>query len=286
MSLFVRGILVPGLCLAASARAEDLPAESAAKRGYHLFRPTPSELLRGMSTDRPDRTESPYTVDAGHAQVELEAVRFGRDDSDTGDSEELAAMGVNVKIGLLPQADLQVGCAGGAHHTATETDGTQLDESGIGDTFVRLKWNLWGNDGGTTAFGLMPFVVLPTGSNGIGDSAARPGLIVPFAWSLPSDFGFGAMVQVDWPQESDGAGRYAEWLTTATLGHPVAGSLGAFLEFAATTRPAREGAWAGTVDAGLTFAATPSVQLDGGAVFGVSEAADGLGLFLGLSMRR
>ena len=277
---------MPGLCFTAAARAEEVPSEPASKRGYHLFRPTPSQLLRDMSTDRPDRTESPYTVDAGHAQVEFEAVRFGRDESDAGDSEELGALGVNLKIGFLPQADLQLGCAGGVHESATVPGGSELEEDGIGDTFVRVKWNLWGNDDGPTALALMPFVLLPTGSDDLGEDAARPGLIVPFAWSWPSDFAFGAMAQVDWAADTDGEGRHAEWLTTATLGHPVSGPVGAFLEFAATTRPAREGTWAGTVDLGLTFAATPNLQLDGGAIFGVSEAADGLGLFLGVSIRR
>ena len=36
------------------------------KSVYHLFNPVPREYLRGMNTDRPDQTESPYTVDAGH----------------------------------------------------------------------------------------------------------------------------------------------------------------------------------------------------------------------------
>jgi hypothetical protein len=45
-------------------------AERADKSGYHLFRPTPRELMRELSTDRPDQTESAYTVDAGHVQLE------------------------------------------------------------------------------------------------------------------------------------------------------------------------------------------------------------------------
>ena len=39
---------------------------------YTLFHPTPREWMREMSTDRPDQTESPNTVDAGHFQVELD----------------------------------------------------------------------------------------------------------------------------------------------------------------------------------------------------------------------
>ena len=54
---------------------------------YDLFHPTPNELMREMSTDRPDQTESPYTVDAGHFQAEIDLVSavFDRDRSGAGD---------------------------------------------------------------------------------------------------------------------------------------------------------------------------------------------------------
>ena len=53
------------------------------KSTYNLFNPTPRELMREMSTDRPDQTESPYTVDAGHFQMEMDFVKatFDRDKS-------------------------------------------------------------------------------------------------------------------------------------------------------------------------------------------------------------
>src|SRR5256885_9928210 len=35
------------------------------KSDFNLFNPTPPELMREFNTDRPDKTESPYTVDAG-----------------------------------------------------------------------------------------------------------------------------------------------------------------------------------------------------------------------------
>src|SRR5687767_2381830 len=52
------------------------------KSGYHLFDPTPRALMREMSTDRPDTTESPRTVDAGHFQLEMSFVDFTREDED------------------------------------------------------------------------------------------------------------------------------------------------------------------------------------------------------------
>lgn len=46
----------------AFATQEPVPPD---KRNYTLFNPTPTAQMREMSTDHPDKTESPYTVDAG-----------------------------------------------------------------------------------------------------------------------------------------------------------------------------------------------------------------------------
>ena len=90
-----------------SSAAADQPSD---KSKYHLFHPTPDHLLRDLSTDRPDLTESPYTVDAGHFQIETDFVNasFDHDKSGGGDvySRSETYGGINFKIGLLNQVDL------------------------------------------------------------------------------------------------------------------------------------------------------------------------------------
>ena len=53
---------------------------AADKSHYHLFNPTPRGQMRELSADRPDVTESPYTVDAGHVQLEMSFVDYVYDD--------------------------------------------------------------------------------------------------------------------------------------------------------------------------------------------------------------
>src|SRR5687767_4843881 len=69
---------------AAPAAADSWRRESEVRVGekwqYHLFRPTPRHLMRDLATDRPDVTESPYTVDAGHFQAELSFIEYVSDD--------------------------------------------------------------------------------------------------------------------------------------------------------------------------------------------------------------
>src|SRR4051794_31042167 len=49
------------------------------KTGYTVFNPTPRRFMRELSADRPDVTETPYTVDAGHFQLEMDVLRYGYD---------------------------------------------------------------------------------------------------------------------------------------------------------------------------------------------------------------
>ncbi len=79
---------------------------------YHLLQPVPRPLLRTLGTDRPDQTESPQTVDAGHFQVEMDLVNatFDRSPSEGGDrrTEVVALAPLNLKVGLLHNTDLQL----------------------------------------------------------------------------------------------------------------------------------------------------------------------------------
>ena len=76
-------VLLCPLCLTGA----ELTGSSTDKNQYHLFNPTPPERMRELSTDRPDQTESPHTVDAGHFQLEMDFVSaaFDRDDSGRAD---------------------------------------------------------------------------------------------------------------------------------------------------------------------------------------------------------
>src|ERR1039458_2338197 len=59
--------------------AQETKAVPPDKNGYNLFNPTPDEYMREMSPDRPDKTDSPFTVDAGHFQLEMDYANFTYD---------------------------------------------------------------------------------------------------------------------------------------------------------------------------------------------------------------
>jgi hypothetical protein len=260
------------------------------KSAFTLFHPTPRELMRPMSTDRPDKTESPYTVDAGHLQVEMDLINYAYTDSRlNGESQRINAYAVapaNLKLGLLNHIDLQV-IVEPYVSLATETPGTGESErvAGFGDVLTRLKWNVWGNDGGPTALALMPFVRFPTHADRLGEEEGAVGMIVPFALELPSDWGLGAMTQVTVFNDASDDDAVAQFVNTVTVGHSIIGSLAGYLEFYSAVSTRADIEWIGTVDLGLTYQFTDDFRLDGGLNIGVTESAPDLNPFLGLSVR-
>jgi len=66
---------------------------------YGLGNPTPRHLMRPLSADRPDTTESPYTVDAGHTQIELSFAEWTRKD-DGPRTDTVDFLPINIKLGI------------------------------------------------------------------------------------------------------------------------------------------------------------------------------------------
>lgn len=265
-------------------------ADAGDKSQYTLFNPTPRELMREMSTDRPDKTESAYTVDAGHFQFEMDLVSYTYDrERASGVDTRVDAWAIapiNLKVGLCNQVDLQVVVeTWNDVQTKTSGAGATLHQRGFGDVTTRLKYNFWGNDGGRTAFAAMPFVKLPTNQDDLGNNSVEGGLILPLAVALPYDFGMGLMTEFDYNRDSTGNGHHTEFINTITFSRDIVGNLGGYVEFFSLVSAEEDSDWVGTVDLGLTYGLTENVQLDAGVNIGVTKSADDVNPFVGLSWR-
>ena len=265
-------------------------APAADKSGYNLFNPTPREHMREMSTDRPDKTESAYTVDAGHYQIEMDVFSYAVDRYNAVPGEQrneaLAIAPMNIKAGLLNNVDLQIVVQPYISLREKNVAAREVDERrGFGDVIPRLKVNLWGNDGGTTALAVMPYVKLPTNTDNVGNNSVEGGLIVPLAISLPHEFNMGLMTQFDIARDESGDGHHLEFVNSITFSRGIVGELSAFAEFYSSVSTESDSEWVGTFDFGFTYMLTEDIQLDTGAYVGVTRSADDINPFLGISWR-
>lgn len=260
------------------------------KRGFHLFKPVPDEWLRELGTDRPDRTESPFTVDPGRVQLEMDLLNYSYDRHNSARADErvetVAIAPLNLKLGLWHNVDVQFIVEPHLSvRTRDRTTGSVQKQRGFGDLTVRSKINLWGNDGGPAALAVMPWVKLPTNQDNVGNDAVEGGLIIPLAVSLPGEVGLGLMTEVDVVRDGGGRGHHAEFINTVTLARTIAGKLGGYVEFFSLVSAESKSRWVGTVDFGFTYAVTENIQLDAGVNLGVTRSADDVNPFFGVSWR-
>ncbi len=272
------------LCASPALAAAD-PVEIAAKSQYTLLNPTPVRLMREMSTDRPDVTESPISVDAGHFQIESSLVEYAYDDDGQTTRNELSLMPSNLKVGLLNNTDLQLVLE--PHLWERErSNGQTTRADGFGNIELRLKINLWGNDGGPTALAVMPFVQLPTAPDSIGGTDhVQGGVIVPLTVELPREFSLTMMAEIDFARDAGNDGYGTALVHTASLSHPLGDRLGGFVEYVGVASDDLGETYLAQIDAGLTYGLNENTQLDAAAQFGLSDAADDVRFLLGLSIR-
>jgi hypothetical protein len=241
--------------------------------------------LRSLATDRPDQTESPYTVDAGHWQVETDVASCTMNRVGAVRTTAWSFGAFNLKFGVARRADLQwVVEPWVSERTENLAGGGAARTSGTGDVTTRLKFNLWGNDGGPTALAVMPFVKWPLRASGVRNGRTEGGVAVPFARGLPAGWSLGAMTEIDFVA-ADAGGRDTEWLNSVTLSRDLTDRLGFYVEFVGVLVPSGGGKRRAQADVGLTCALGGDAQLDCGANFGVNAAAPDLQFFSGISRR-
>lgn len=230
--------------------------------------------LRPLSTDRPDTTESPHTVDAGHFQFEMEIAAWTRDG---GESSEFTLGELNAKYGLNDSTDLQVVLPFFTHIKGAG--------EGFGDIQIRVKHNLWGKDQGPNALAIMPYVKIPTADSDMGNGDFEGGLIVPFGFDGPAGWSFGIMGEADLATDEDDGGYHLLGLFSATASHNLTECTGIFFEIVGILTPEGGNRHEAYFNNGIVWALSDTLQLDGGIRVGLNSASTDFSPFVGVSAK-
>ena len=191
----------------------------------------------------------------------------------------------NFKAGLLNNVDIQFVYDNYQNVHTEGSSGKSTTQSGFGDSTTRLKVNWWGDDGGRTAFALLPYVKFPTSTDGLGNNAVEGGMIFPLAVSLPHDFDLSMEAGVGFFQDENDNRYHEEFIASASVDHQIIGKLSGFLEFFSNFTTESHRGWVGTVDTGLEYLVTKNIQFDCDCYFGVTPAAADYNPFCGITVR-
>lgn len=268
-----------GVAFAGDARQAASAVSPQPQGPWTLFNPTPVELMRDFETDRPDTTESPRTVPAGHFQAEISLYDFTHDKTDGVTTRSDLFGAFNLKLGLLNNVDLQFVFDGFTQERITE-GGVQTTTEGFSDLTTRLKVNLWGNDGGRTAMAFFPYLKIPTGSSFSNDKV-EGGIILPFGADISETNSVGVMVQPEFVYEEATDGYDLDVLHSVVLGTALGEQWGNYLEYFGISG----GEYQAYGSGGFTYAPLENVQFDIGVRVGLNEAAEDFGIFTGVSLR-
>jgi hypothetical protein len=257
--------------------------QQAPSGGFSLFHPVPKTQMREMETDRPDITESPFTVDAGHFQYETDLVRMTRERSDSKQTNTLQINQANLKIGITGSTAIQIGLQSYAREKETDlASGQQTIGHGIGDLTLRFKQNLMGNDKGNFAVAVLPYVKFPT-SKYDDQSRFEGGLIVPMQFKLPPEWKLGIQVEGDRLKDEDDQAMHTELLQSLTISHALFKDFDGIAE-TYYTYDFKAHQWSNFLNAAVQLDVAKDVKLDAGLNYGIQKTAP-KHYFIGASCR-
>jgi hypothetical protein len=271
------------LCVSsASILADDWSPDG--KEQYTLFNPTPADLLRPLSSDRIGGASNPFTVDAGHVQIESDLVnwyiythRGTFPDGTTYDyyQQELSWT-PTIKLGLCNCADFEVSPSyidyswhqTGLNASIPAPYTSSYSHQYFGDTDVGFKINLWGNDGGLTALAISPYIGIPARRGDVVGGASAP-----FAVRLPMQFTVKYSLGVH-AIDTGGHVIHGELINDLGISRTFARKLTAFwsLEVLATSQSST--GWWGYTGFGAAYKFTPNFECYAAIRWGLGQAYD------------
>ena len=279
-----------GVMLASgAAQADPGPAPPAAETAADAAlaapaTPMPASTTRSFSTDRPTKSYVPYTVDQGPFQYETDLAVYAVARQDGADIRTWTIVDPTLKLGLTHAIDIEVQ-ATPFEGAVIRTGSRRSAVSGCSDSVVRLKINLIGNDGGTLAIAVMPYVKVPTARSALGNGAVEGGLITPISIALPQAFTLVLSPEIDELHNAQARGYHRSANILANLSHPVGKRWTLYAEAFATRSFERGDSRVYTLDTAVAWAITPRLQWDAGANFKLGGVVPAAQIYTGLSQR-
>ena len=231
---FIRVALSQTAPSATAGASDTSPPTQIDRSQYNLFNPTPSDKMRDFNPDRPSVTNGPYTVDPGHWLFEVGLFEYTRDryNNENIRLDSFALGDTNVRLGLTSYAEIDPLFTAYTYILTTDKNTrAEQRQAGFSDLTLRSKINLFGDDGGPFAIGLIPSVTFPSGADGIGTRGFAGGIGLPVQLALPADFQLTAESIVQTIHEP-GGGSHFDYPNSVSLGHPLTKKLSTYLEFA------------------------------------------------------
>lgn len=206
-----------------------------------------------MVTDRPGVTDSPLTSAPGKFRIEATAFGLTYDEG-----EEVNTFGnAFLNAGIFKDTELQLGFGGFINQPEARDP-----KSGAADTVLRLKYNVTGNEGGDTAFAILPYLVLPTGEEGFGSDKVSMGINFPLSFTLNEKVSLGVMPIWFHEPNQDKSGLHHDFQLATIVGFRVIEELEIFVQALNKASTETGSGWQALYGGGAAYLIRPDFQVD------------------------
>jgi hypothetical protein len=268
---------------------QDAPKKSCPYDSAHFNwrKPVPRNRLRDLQPDRPGVTESPFTVDAGHVQLEMDAFRL----RNSGSGQDLRTRDWHlaysmIKLGLSRRTDVQLEMPlySNTKQRAATDHQWQSRQSGFGDVTVRVKHNFIGDDQkGIFAMSVIGYARLPSGG-ALGSGAVEYGLVLPVDIELADHVNLEVQLETELSYDREQARRYASLQPSMALEYDFTKRVGLLTEGFMKWN-SLESSWQTGMNIAPFFKITSNFEVDMGTQLALDKIADHE-YFVGFTLRR
>lgn len=268
----------------AQGLAKSSPYDSAR---YSWRKAVPRNRLRELQPDRPGVTENPFTVDAGHLQVEMDALRLTNSGAGADERQRYWQLGYSViKLGLSRRTAVQMELP--LYNVQKELPRTEPQpeerRAGFGDVSLRVKHNFLGDaQDGSFGMAAIGYVRLPTGGL-VGSGGAEYGLIVPVDIELSDNSNLEAQLATGLNYDREQARRYLQLVPSVALEYDFTEKTGLIAETVAQW-DAQQRRWQPSFNLAPILKLTENLQLDAGISLALNRLTDQQ-YFAGFTLRR
>ena len=244
-----------------------------------------AEDLKPICADRPGKGTTACTLEKGHWQTEIGLWDMNFEHRGGVTTNVTAIGNSTIKFGVSGDADLEASMAAYQSVSVHGTAGRRT-VGGVGDLFLRAKWNPDGDADGKFAWLLSPYVKLPTANRELGNGEVEAGLLVPMSLDLGGGWTVQSTPESDAFLNASGVGYHANLVDVLGLCYDLGSgfNLGTEIWTDQNFDPIMTKSQY-SLDAALAWEPDLNDQLDGGLAVGLNRMTPDLELYVGFSRR-
>ena len=238
-----------------------------------------------ICANRPGKGTPTCVMDPGQFQIEVGAIDWTTQKNQGVTTDAYAVANFNLRMGIAPGLEGQFSLTPYSQ-IRQHGKGASSTVSGVGDITLTLRQALT-KSGAPVSVSVQPFIVAPTGANGISGGAWQGGVVAPISLNLTPEIGLALSPQITIVPNQNGGGHHVAYTGVIGLSRGFGElTLGGELWANVNDDPSSSVTQA-SVD--LTAAWIPKkhqdTQFDAGLNFGLNSNTPDVEVYVGISKR-